>query len=172
MEDVQRDIQSDEFPVSRGSVFIEVEDDNGKNEYHRANTVMTGGRHWLARVLAGQFGGNTDFFVSHMAFGNGGYDSVDGREGPVDFDSGRTGLFSPISEGVISCTAGNVVDGSIRVTFTTRMSKDFGNGNNISEMGLMLKNGTLFAMVTFPPIEKNSSRAITVKWTVTFLSGS
>lgn len=166
------DLIQDENLRSKGDVFIRVEDEDGNIEMRRCNTVMVMGRHWLARVLAGQFGGGTDFYITHMTFGQGGYASSGGREGPVDFDDGRTGLFNPVPDGTIACSPSNVPEGSIRVTFTGRLSKSMANGYSISEMGLLMKNGALFAMVTFPPIVKTETRTITINWTITILSGT
>lgn len=128
------------------------------------NTVLSQGKAALAKSLANEQNSPYDFYISGMTFGNNG--SVSGV--PKEFDDSRTGLFGPtlITKNVISNISTSAPTTLICTAVLTFADI---NGYSLSEMGLLMKNGQLYSMVTFPDLGKTSNMQITFNWSVSFL---
>lgn len=136
------------------------------------NTILKSGREALALSLANRIGGDFDFFVSRMLFGDGG--SVGGSPKAVQAD--RTALFGTtrVSKPVVANIDPN--DGT-QVIFTSVVSYDEGNGFDINEMALQLHGSvssggnapSLYSMATFPGVSKTSLMQLTFNWRISFI---
>jgi hypothetical protein len=157
----------------RGDVEMIVETEGGVQVVEFRNTILRTGREALALSLANRTGGDFDFFISRMLFGDGG--AVGGT--PKSVQTERTALFcnSPrVSKPVVANIDPN--NGS-QVTFTSVVSYDEGNGFNINEMALQLHGSvppggdspSLYSMATFPGISKTSLMQLTFNWRISFI---
>lgn len=156
----------------RGDVQILVESRGGLEVVEFRNTILRTGREALALSLANRTGGDFDFFVSRMLFGDGG--AVGGVPKSVQTD--RTSLFGTtrVSKPVVANIDPN--NGS-QVIFTSVVSYDEGNGFNLNEMALQLhgsvppsgESPSLYSMATFPGISKTSLMQLTFNWRISFI---
>jgi phage-related tail fiber protein len=156
----------------RGDIQMVVEKMGRVEVVEFKNTVLRTGREALALCLANRLGGDFDFFVSKMLFGDGG--SVAGSPKSVSAD--RTALFGTtrVNKPVISNIDPN--NGS-QVIFTSVVSYDEGNGFDINEMALQLHGSiipssntpSLYSMATFPGISKTSLMQLTFNWRISFI---
>ena len=136
------------------------------------NTILRTGREALALSLANRIGGDFDFFVSRMLFGDGG--SAGGA--PKSVNTQRTSLYGTtrVSKPVVANIYPN--NGS-QVIFTSVVSYDEGNGFDINEMALQLHGSvppegsspSLYSMATFPGISKTSLMQLTFNWRISFI---
>lgn len=157
----------------RGDVEIVVES-QGREVDRLAfrNTILRTGREALALSLANRTGGDFDFFVSRMLFGDGG--TTGGS--PKSVQTERTSLFgiTRVSKPVVANIDPN--NGS-QVIFTSVVSYDEGNGFTLNEMALQLhgsvppggESPSLYSMATFPGISKTSLMQLTFNWRISFI---
>ena len=147
-----------------GDIEITIEWDNGRIEHHAFhNTVLKEGRKALAASLANSYGDNYDFFISRMAFGEG------GKSGgvPKFVTEERTGLFtSVIEKGLVSNIDPNDLS---QVVFTSVLSRSDANGITIDELGLKMNTGLFYSMSTFGGFSKTSQMQVTFTWRCSFL---
>jgi hypothetical protein len=157
----------------RGDVEVVVESDSRVVErLEFRNTILRTGREALALSLANRTGGDFDFFVSRMLFGDGGANSGV----PKSVQTDRTSLFGTtrVSKPVIANIDPN--NGS-QVVFTSVVSYDEGNGFSLNEMALQLHGSvpsgssspSLYSMATFPGISKTSLMQLTFNWRISFI---
>lgn len=157
----------------RGDVEIIIESSGSEVErLEFRNTILRTGREALALSLANRTGGDFDFFVSRMLFGDGG---ANGGV-PKSVQTERTSLFGTVrvSKPVVSNIDPN--NGS-QVIFTSVVSYDEGNGFSINEMALQLHGSvppggdapSLYSMATFPGISKTSLMQLTFNWRISFI---
>lgn len=156
----------------RGDVEMIVETEGGIKVVEFRNTILRTGREALALSLANRTGGDFDFFISRMLFGDLG--AVGGT--PKSVQTERTSLFGPtrVEKPVVANIDPN--NGS-QVTFTSVVSYDEGNGFNINEMALQLHGSvppggdrpSLYSMATFPGIHKTSLMQLTFNWRISFI---
>jgi hypothetical protein len=128
------------------------------------NTILKNGRNTLARCLAHDFGAEYLFYVNAIIWGNNG--TTGGA--PKLVATERTGLFGPqvYSRPVIS-----TVDNT-QVIFTSVIPFNpdgLASPTVLNEMALVLANGDLYSMVTFPDLTKTSSMQITWSWRLMFV---
>jgi hypothetical protein len=141
---------------------IEWEDGRIKRQVFQ-NTVLLEGRKALVASLANSYGDNYDYFISRMAFGEG------GKSGgvPKFVTEERTGLFtSVIEKGVIANIDPN--DQS-QVVFTSVLSRTDANGFSIDELGLKMNTGLFYSMSTFGGFSKTSLMQVTFTWRLSFI---
>lgn len=156
----------------RGDIQMIVETRNRVEVVEFRNAILRSGREALALSLANRTGGDFDFFISRMLFGDGG--SVGGV--PKAVPTERTSLFgvTRVSKPVIANIDPN--NGS-QVSFTSVVSYDEGNGFNLNEMALQLHGSvpgggdspSLYSMATFPGISKTSLMQLTFNWRISFI---
>ena len=146
-----------------GEIEMTTEWEDGKTEHHVFNTVLLEGRKALAASLANSYGDNYDYFISRMAFGEG------GKSGgvPKYVTEERTGLFtSVIEKGVIANIDPNDLS---QVVFTSVLSRDDANGYTINELGLKMNSGLFYSMSTFGGFAKTSQMQVTFTWRLSFI---
>jgi hypothetical protein len=156
----------------RGDIQMIVETKGRLEVVEFRNTILRTGREALALSLANRTGGDFDFFVSRMLFGDGGAVSGVPKSVPTD----RIALFGTtrVSKPVIANIDPN--NGS-QVSFTSVVSYDEGNGFNLNEMALQLHGSvpyggdspSLYSMATFPGISKTSLMQLTFNWRISFI---
>lgn len=138
--------------------------DGDKDTLWVPNTVLFSGRRALASCLANQVGGNFEFYVSRMIFGDG------GTQGGVKryVNAGRNGLFGVTR--VIKPVLANV-DASLptQVIFTSVLKYNDAVGIVLNEMALQMANDDLFSMTTFPDMTKTEDMQITFNWHQNFI---
>jgi hypothetical protein len=129
------------------------------------NTVLTTGQMALAASLANQFGGQYNYFISNMIFGNGG---TTASNIPKFVPNYQTGLFGTT---VANPYVVAVINPQIptQVIFTSVLGYNTANGQILNEMALVMNNGQFYSMTTFPNLTKNSNMSITWTWTNSFL---
>jgi len=149
----------------KGDVQAIVERKDGAKEVIEfRNTILQTGREALALSLANMIGDDFDFFVNRMIFGDGG--TTGGSPKVVSAD--RNGLFGaarvnkPVVANIDAATGTQVI-------FTSVVSFDEGNGYDLNEMALMMQNGNLYSMATFPGISKTAQTQITFNWRLSFI---
>lgn len=157
----------------RGDVDVIVESSGREvDRLSFRNTILRTGREALALSLANRTGGDFDFFVSRMLFGDGG---TNGGV-PKSVQTDRTSLFGTVrvSKPVVANIDQN--NGS-QVIFTSVVSYDEGNGSTLNEMALQLHGSvppggdspSLYSMATFPGISKTSLMQLTFNWRISFI---
>lgn len=150
---------------ARGDVDITIEYQDGTIESKTLqNTVLQRGKQALAKALTNEVNDPFDFYAQSMVFGTNGTSSGT----PRFVDSSRTGLFGTtlLTKNIISSREDSAPTTSI---FTSVITFDEGNGYALNEMGLKLKNGDLYSMITFPDLNKTSTIQLTFNWRVSFL---
>jgi hypothetical protein len=139
--------------------------DNKKESIEFKNTILRMGRMALASSLANDFGGDFDYFISRMVFGDGG---SSGTGVPKQVNTERNGLFGSarVSKPVISNIDPN---NPTQVIFTSVVSFEEANGFTLNEMALQMRTGDLYSMATFPGITKTNQMQITWSWRISFI---
>ncbi len=150
---------------SKGTVECIVEYKDGSQEIlDFNNTILQNGKIALANSITNAVNDPFDFYVNSMVFG------TQGASGgtPKFVDASRTGLFGPtlLTKNVISS-----IDTAAPTTaiFTSVITFTEANGNALNEMGLKLKNGDIYSMLTFPDLNKTSLMQLTFNWRISFL---
>lgn len=156
----------------RGDIQMVVESRGRVEVVEFRNTILASGREALAMSLANRIGGDFDFFVSRMIFGDGGANGGVPKAVQADRSSlfGTTRANKPV---VANIDPNN----RSQVTFTSVVSYDEANGFNINEMALQLNGGvpsagdmpSLYSMATFPGISKTSLMQLTFNWRISFI---
>ena len=138
--------------------------DGRREELHFPNQVLRNGRGALAQSLANTFGDGYNFYISRMVFGDGGT-----AAGATKFvDTGRTALFGltraskPVIAGVDPTTPTKAI-------FTSVLTFNDANGFALSEMGLLMNNGDMYSLSTFPDLTKTDQMQITWSWSQNFV---
>lgn len=157
----------------RGDIEVIVESDSRVvDRLEFRNTILRTGREALALSLANRTGGDFDFFVSRMLFGDGGANAGV----PKSVQTDRTSLFGTtrVNKPVIANIDPN---NASQVVFTSVVSYDEGNGFGLNEMALQLHGSvpsggsspSLYSMATFPGISKTSLMQLTFNWRISFI---
>ena len=153
----------------RGDVEVTIEYLNKASEkIEFKNTILRKGRMALAASLANSFGGDFDYFISRMVFGNGGTSNASGLGVPRQVSPERNGLFGSavVSKPVIA----NIDSANpTQVVFTSVVSFQEGNGSVLNEMALQMRTGDFYSMATFPGITKTNQMQITWNWRLSFI---
>lgn len=154
---------SDNKSIGRVEAFLEYK--NGKKiKLAFDNTVLNLGKIALAKTLVNDTGTYTNYFVNRMIFGDQG---TTGGE-PKIVSSNRTGLFGPtISNKPVVATTNP--DNPAQAIFTSTLTYDDAVGYSLSEMALVLNNGDLYSMVTFPDLSKTVNMQIVFNWYVSMV---
>lgn len=154
-----------ELTSPKGQIEAIVEYDDGrKEELHFDNAVLRLGRQALASALANQIGDSYEFFISRMIFG----DSGTNGGVPKFVNTSRNGLFgvTRVNKPIIA----NIdPDTPSQAVFTSVVTFQEGNGFALNEMALVMENGDLYSMATFPDLNKTSSMQITWNWRLSFV---
>lgn len=150
---------------SSGDIDLEILHNDGyieKRSFH--NQVLRNGRIVLAAGLANQTGGSFQWYVTGVAFGDGG--TVGGT--PRFVDDTIEGLFGTtlITKPVIAQINPDI---PYQALFTTVLLFDELVGDVVNEMGLQLADGSFFSVATFGDISKTSSMQLTWNWRLTFV---
>ena len=153
----------------KGDVQVSIEYLNKtieKIEFH--NTILRKGRMALAASLANATGGDFDYFINRMVFGNGGTSNASGLGVPRQVATERNGLFG---SAVVSKPVIANIDSSnpTQVVFTSVISFQEANGSTLNEMALQMHNGDFYSMATFPGITKTNQMQITWNWRLSFI---
>ena len=149
----------------RGDVEIIIDHKDGRQEtFWVRNAILQSAKNAHASAVANFVGANYQYFVDQMIFGTNG--TLSGA--PKVVDASRTGLFGAtlVSKPVMATINPSVLNQAI---FTTVIGFDEGNGSVINEMALVMKNGSLYSMVTLGGISKSSSIQITFNWRLTYV---
>jgi hypothetical protein len=154
-----------EFLTCKGNIQAVIENKSGSLDVIEfRNTILKTGRSALAFSLANRIGGDFDFFVSRMIFGDGGTNGSIPKIVPVE----RNGLFgSKIVDKPVVANIDSSNDS--QVIFTSVVSFNEGNGFNLNEMALVLQTGDLYSMATFPGVSKTPQMQITFNWKCSFI---
>lgn len=154
-----------ELAKPKGSVTAKIEYSDGRVE-HLAwnNVVLRKGREALAKMLANQIGDSFEFFISRMIFG----DSGTNGGVPKFVNTAKNGLFGTTR---VNKPVSVTIDSEIpsRVVFTSVIGFQEGNGFALNEMALVMDNGELYSMATFPDLGKTSSIQLTYNWALSFV---
>lgn len=128
------------------------------------NSVLRKGRAALASSLANSYGDSFNYYISRMVFGDGGTTAGTTKE----VNSNRNGLFGLTrgSKPVISSVDPTTPTKAI---FTSVLTFNDANGFALNEMGLMMNNGDMYSMSTFPDLSKNEQMQITWSWNINFV---
>jgi hypothetical protein len=138
--------------------------DGRREELHFKNTVLRIGRSALASSLSNSFGGGYNYYISQMIFGDGGTSAGT----PLFVDTNRNGLYglTRASKPVVSGVDPNIPTKAI---FTSVLSFSDANGYALNEMALVMNNGNLYSLSTFPDLNKTESMQITWSWGISFV---
>lgn len=148
-----------------GEVEIIIDHINGNQKsFTVKNAILTNAKNANASALCNEIGQTFQFYVSNMIFGTNG--TLGGA--PKVVDAARTGLFGStlVNKQVMAIVNPQALNQAI---FTAVIGFDEGNGSIINEMALVMKNESLYSMVTLGGISKDSSIQITFNWKVSFL---
>lgn len=157
-------IQSDEI-TCKGDVKAVIEYLDGRIETMEfPNMILRKGRAACASSLANIYGGEYEFYISRMVFGDG------GTQGgvPKAVNTERNGLFG-VSRVVKPVIANIDPNNTTQVVFTSVVARDDGNGFTLNEMALQMANGNFYSMATFPGVSKTSQFQITWTWRLSFI---
>lgn len=150
----------------KGFIEVTIEYDDGREtEYWEcSNAVLRTGREALAKMLANQIGDTFEFYISRMIFG----DSGTNGGVPKFVNTSRSGLFGTTR---VNKPVSVTIDSEIpsQVVFTSVVGFQEGNGFTLNEMALVMDNGDLYSMATFPDLNKTSSMQITWNWRLSFV---
>ena len=138
--------------------------DGRQDKLHFPNSVLRKGRAALAKSLSNAYGDGYNYFISRMVFGDGGTSA-----GATKFvDSTRNGLYGltraskPVIAGVDPTTPTKAI-------FTSVLTFNDANGFTLNEMGLLMNNGEMYSLSTFPDLTKTDQMQITWSWSVNFV---
>ena len=122
------------------------------------------GRQALAKSLANDIGDVYEFYITRMLFGDGG--TTGGVKKFVN--ASRTGLFGTtrLSKPVVSNVDTTIPE---QVILTSVIAFDELVGIAINEMALLMANGSLYSLTTFPDLSKTSNMQITFNWRLNFI---
>lgn len=149
----------------KGTVEVIIEHQNGFQEKKLFNnTILTTGKMALANSLANIVDDVYEYYVNRMIFG------TNGTSGDVEkfVAVSRVGLFgvTRVQKPVISQID---PDNQTQVIFTSVLTFEDGNGHDLSEMALVMANGDLYSMVTFPKLHKTNQMQITFNWRISIV---
>lgn len=150
----------------KGDIKVVIEFANKEKEtIEFRNTILRKGRMALASSLANDFGGDFDYFISRMIFGDGG---TSGTGVPKQVNTERNGLFGSarVSKPVISNIDPN---NPTQVIFTSVVTFEEANGFTLNEMALQMRTGDFYSMATFPGITKTNQMQVTWSWRISFI---
>ena len=128
------------------------------------NMIMNGARTDLAHLVVNDAA--SSHIITQMAFGSGGHDP-NAIASPLTVDPAGTALISEIS-GIRQAISSHSFPAFNSVTLTAQLGANTGNGNIISEYGLITGAGTLFAKKNRGVLTKNSDLILTINWTLVF----
>ena len=151
--------------TTRGDVEFVIDYKDGAQEISELrNTVLRDGKIALAKSLANEVADPYDFYVESMTFGSSGASGST----PKFVDESRTGLFGTtlLTKSVISSIDTASPQEAI---FTSVVVYDELVGHALNEMGLKMKNGDLYSMITFPDLNKTSQMQLTINWHISML---
>lgn len=149
----------------RGDVEIIIDHKNGSREsFWVRNAILQGAKNAHANAVANIIGASYQYYIDQMIFGTNG--TLGGA--PKVVDASRNGLFGStlVSKPVMAMVNPSALNQAI---FTAVIGFDEGNGNIINEMALVMRNGTLYSMVTMGGISKTSSIQVTLNWRITYV---
>lgn len=158
-------MKTESIIIPKGEIFYTIEFSDGsiENKYVK-NTVLRKGRNALASSLANQIGDRYEYFISRMIFGS------SGTSGgvPKFVNEERNGLFgiTQANKTIISNVDPQIPYQSI---FTSVLTFQEANGVTLNEMALVMNNGDLYSMATFPDLNKTSQMQITWNWRLSFV---
>lgn len=149
----------------KGTVEAFIENKDGSVEKKKfQNTILTTGKMALANSLANIVDDVYDFYIVNMIFG------TNGTSGEVEkfVPASRTGLFgvTRVQKPVVSQIDS---DNPTQVIFTSVLTFEDGNEHDLNEMALVMANGDLYSMVTFPKLHKTDQMQITFNWRCSFV---
>jgi len=149
----------------KGVVEAIIEHKDGRKErLEFTNTILTTGKMALANSLANIVDDVYTFYIMYMIFGTNGVSSEVEKFVPAS----RTGLFGVTR--VQKPVASQIdPDNPTQVIFTSVLTFEDGNGHDLSEMALVMANGDLYSMVTFPKLHKTDQMQITWNWRLSFV---
>ena len=159
-------MEYNELSKPKGCVemIIEYKDDRETERLSFNNAVLRAGREALAQMLANEIGDSFDFYISRMIFG----DSGTSGGTPKFVNTSRSGLFGTTR--VNKPVAASIdVEIPSQVVFTSVVGFAEGNGYTLNEMALVMGNGELYSMATFPDLSKTSAMQITWNWRLSFV---
>lgn len=154
-----------ELARPKGTITADILYDDGRVDcLEHSNIVLRAGREALAKMLANRIGDNFDFFISRMIFG----DSGTNGGVPKFVNTARSGLFGTTR---VNKPVSVTIDAEIpsQVVFTSVVGFQEGNGFTLNEMALVMDNGDLYSMATFPDIGKTSSMQVVWNWRLSFV---
>jgi len=136
--------------------------DGSKEIIRFKNTILKLGRSTLAACLGTNPGVNYQYYINSIIWGTNGTSG-----GAARFvNAERTGLFGPT---VLSRSVVSTVD-QTQVIFTSVIPFNSGiEPATLNEMALVMANGQLYSMVTFPDLTKTSTMQITWNWRLQFI---
>ena len=160
-----------------GDISAIIEYDNGKKyTIEFPNTVLVTGRSALAQMLTNTLGfcptttGSStnnlvpSLYINAILFGTNG---VDGNT-PRVVSPARTTLYGPtVANKPVNAYVNQSV--STQAIFSSTLLYTDAVNDKLSEMALQMTNGSLYSMVTFPPIDKTAQMQITFNWTLNFV---
>lgn len=134
--------------------------DGSKEIFTFKNTILKLGKTALANSITNNLGTNYSYYISEMIWGTAGTSGG----APKFVNAERTGLFSAT---IYSIPVVSVVDGSQAIfTSVIPFATDV---MTLNEMALVMANGDLYSMVTFPDLNKTSSMQITWNWRISYI---
>jgi hypothetical protein len=128
------------------------------------NMIMNSARTDLAHLVVSD--GAPVHAITHMAFGSAGHDPAN-IASPLTIDPAGVALTSEIA-GIRQPISTFMFPAFNSVTLTAQLGANVGNGNIISEYGLITGAGSLFAKKNRGVLTKNSDLVLTINWTLVF----
>lgn len=134
--------------------------DGSKEVFSFKNTILKLGKNALANSITNNLGTNYSYYINSMIWGNGGTSG----NAPKFVNAERTGLFSVsiYDRPVIALADGSQAIFTSVIPFAT-------DNMTLNEMALVMANGDLYSMVTFPDLNKTNSMQITWNWRISYI---
>lgn len=129
-----------------------------------SNIIMNQAKTDLAHLVANDAA--SSHVITEFAFGSGGHDPNSIADA-LSVDPADTALTSEIS-GIRQTISSSSFPAFNSVTLTAQLGSSAGNGQIISEYGLITGAGTLFAKKTRGALTKTSDLILTINWTLVF----
>lgn len=157
--------------LCKGTILCQVmQDDVQVQEFEFPNTVLRSGRRLLAAAMGGNLLGQSfDAYISQMAFGVGGLNNLNQvirvPETATTFLGGVGNILD-----VVPVKAVMVPGDSPSVVFTGVLPKNAtSNGQRITQIGLIMANGSFYSISTWGGFEKAVNVSASMSWRLTWL---
>ena len=139
-------------------------------KYEAHNNVLNAGREAILRALGHRSDTNQVYF-DRCVVSDSGADLVGSSWVERSVPRDRDGLFGTELDAisVVTSLAQEPNGTPYAIVSSVLGAESPANGHHVSEVGLKLHDGTMYAMVTWPGVEKTSTDELVLDWLVYFL---